>query len=74
MKGYENEIGVLDVVSGKYSTLYRPKGNYFVGQINLHWNADKFLFTETDSINWKIYEMNIDGTGKRQVSQTPYDV
>lgn len=74
LKGYENEIGIIDIESGTYSPLYKPQSGFFVGQIDLHWNADKLLFTETDNKSWKIFEMNIDGTGKRQVSQTPHDV
>lgn len=71
---YENEIGIYDPATGNYKILYKPDGKFFVGQISLHWNADKFLFTQSDSINWKIFEMNIDGSGLRQVSQTPDDV
>jgi formylglycine-generating enzyme required for sulfatase activity len=71
---YDNEIGILDPTTGTYTTLYKPEGKQFVGQINLHWNADKFLFTQSDETNWKIFEMNVDGSGLRQVSQTPDDV
>ncbi|MCK5174814.1 MAG: hypothetical protein KAR47_15575, partial [Planctomycetes bacterium] len=71
---YNNEIGIIDTATGKYFTLYKPQGRRFVGQINLHWNADKLLFTQSGETNWKIFEMNVDGTGLRQVSQTPDDV
>lgn len=71
---YDNEIGLFYPSTGKYETLYKPAGKYFVGQINLHWNADKFLFTQSDGINWKIFELKTDGSGLRQVSQTPDDV
>lgn len=71
---YENEIGIFHIATGKYETLYKPEQNYFVGQINLHWNADRFLFTQSDGTNWKIFEMYTDGLGLRQVSQTPDDV
>ena len=71
---YQNEIGIIDTATGKYTTLYRPGGRRFVGHINLHWNADKLLFTQSDETNWKIFEMNIDGAELRQVSQTPDDV
>jgi formylglycine-generating enzyme required for sulfatase activity len=71
---YNNEFGILDVATGEYTTLYRPGGKSFVGNINLHWNAEKLLFTQSDETNYKIFEMNTDGTGLRQVSQTPDDV
>ena len=71
---YDNEIGIIDIGSGKYETLYRPKGRRFVGHIDLHWDAKKLLFTQSDQYNWKIFEINIDGTGLRQISKTPEDV
>lgn len=74
LSGYQNEIGIINPKTGEFKTIYKPEGLYFVGHINLHWNGEKFLFTMSDSINWKIFEINIDGTGLRQVSQTPDDV
>jgi len=71
---YNNEIGILEPATGRYTTLYKPEGRHFVGHINLHWNGKKFLFTQSDETNWKIFEMNVDGTGLRQVSHTPDDV
>ena len=71
---YKNEIGVIDAKTGEYTTLYKPLGRRFVGHVNLHWNAEKLLFTQSDEINWKIFEINIDGTDLRQVSQAPDDV
>jgi hypothetical protein len=71
---YNNEIGILNLATGRYITLYRPKGKNFVGNINLHWNAKRFLFTQSDEINYKIFEMNIDRKDLRQVSHTPDDV
>lgn len=71
---YDNEIGIFDAVTGEYKTLYKPEGRRFVGNLNLHWNADKLLFTQSDETNWKLFEIGIDGTGLRQVSQTPSDV
>jgi hypothetical protein len=72
--GYQNEIGILNPKTGEFKTIYKPKGDYFVGHINLYWNCEKFLFTMSDSVSWKIFEIDIDGTGLRQVSQTPDDV
>jgi formylglycine-generating enzyme required for sulfatase activity len=71
---YRNEIGILNLATRKYTTLYRPRGENFVGHINLHWSATRFIFAQSDETNYKIFEMNIDGTGLRQISQTPDDV
>ena len=72
--GYENEIGVFEPATGNYTTLYRPEHGGWVGQIDLHWDGERFLFAKGDSTNWKIFEMRIDGSGLRQVSHEPDDV
>ncbi|MEX0322705.1 MAG: SUMF1/EgtB/PvdO family nonheme iron enzyme [Puniceicoccaceae bacterium] len=71
---HNNEIGIYNLDTGKYRRIYKPKDGRFVGQLNLHWDADKFLFTQSTETNWEIYEMNIDGSGKRKISNTPPDV
>jgi hypothetical protein len=45
--GYDNEIAVLSPVSpaGKVSTVYRPPGSEFVGDLCLHFDADRLLFS-----------------------------
>ncbi|MCB1123851.1 MAG: formylglycine-generating enzyme family protein, partial [Verrucomicrobiae bacterium] len=71
---YRNEIGVLDPATGAWATLYRPEGKAFVGHLNLHWDADKLLFTQSGPTNWKLFEIRLDGTGLRQVSDFPDDM
>ena len=71
---YDNEIGIYNITTKTYRSVYRPPENYFVGHMKLHWNAEKLLFTQSDSVSWKIFEIKVDGTGLRQVSQTPDDV
>ncbi|MCX8036562.1 MAG: SUMF1/EgtB/PvdO family nonheme iron enzyme [Candidatus Sumerlaeia bacterium] len=74
--GYDNEIAVLSPVrpDGRLTTLYRPADGGYVGEMDLHWNADRLLFTQSDFTNWKVWEIRTDGTGLRQVSQAPDDV
>jgi hypothetical protein len=71
---FSNEIGLFSPSTGDYKTVYKPDGKRFVGHMNLHWNAEKLLFTQSDETSWKIFEIRIDGTGLRQVSQAPNDV
>ena len=73
--GYDNEIAVLSPVSpeGKLSTLYKPKNGEFVGDIVLHFDADKMAFSMPGSNNkWQVWEMKSDGTGLRQVTSGEY--
>lgn len=71
--GYDNEICILEP-DGRLRTLYRPPDGGYVGEVDLHWDSDRILFTKSDAVNWKIFELRIDGTGLRQVSQMPDDV
>jgi formylglycine-generating enzyme required for sulfatase activity len=45
--GYDNEIAVLSPVSpqGKLATVYRPAGTEFVGDLCLHFDAGRLLFS-----------------------------
>lgn len=71
--GWDNEIAVLSPVrpDGKLTTLFRPPGSEYVGEIELHWNADRLLFTSAPGGRYRVFEMRSDGTGIRQV--TPDD-
>ena len=71
--GYDNEICILEP-DGRLRTLYRPPDGGYVGEVDLHWDGDRLLFTKSDATNWKVFEIHTDGTGLRQVSQLPDDV
>lgn len=71
--GWDNEIALLAPVrpDGKLTTLYRPGGTEYVGEIELHWKADRLLFTAAPGGRYRVFEMRLDGGGIRQV--TPDD-
>ena len=69
--GYDNEIATLDLKSlaAGPKTLYRPAKNVFVGDVDLHFGADKMLFSSLDDQGrWQVFEIKADGTGLRQVT------
>ena len=69
--GYDNEIMVLSPVrpDGKLTTLYKPEGTEFVGDLNLNFDADKLLFSMPKVPGrWQIWEIKTDGSGLRQVT------
>lgn len=79
--GWDNEIAVLEPVrpDGQLRTLYRPEGGGYVGEIDLHPQADRLLFTQSDATNWKVWELPLEGDGPRagrprQISRMPDDV
>jgi formylglycine-generating enzyme required for sulfatase activity/cytochrome c553 len=83
--GYDNEIAVLSPVSpdGALTTLYRPSNQELLGDIDLHWDADRLLFSmpsQKGAGPWNVYELALHGaTGRagrapRQVTEDWPDV
>ena len=73
---YNDEIAVLSPFSadGKITTLYKPAGGTFVGDVDLHFDADKMLFSMVGSNDsWQVWEMGIDGKDLTQVTPGKYD-
>jgi formylglycine-generating enzyme required for sulfatase activity len=70
--GYDNEIAVVSMrdPEGPARTLYRPQKGEFVGDVELHWDADRFLFSmpNTENGTWQVWEIGADGKGLRQVT------
>jgi len=69
--GHTNEIAVLSPVSpdGEIKTVYQPEGGRFVGDVDLHFDGTKMLFSMPNAKNhWQVHEVKTDGTGLRQVT------
>ena len=68
--GYTNDIVVLSPLNnGKITPLFTPDGGKYVGETDLHFDADKILFTSINAKGtWAIFEVKADGTALRQVS------
>ena len=72
--GYDNDIAVLAPVTadGTLTTLFKPDDARFVGDVDLHFDADRMLFSMAGAHRrWQVWEIQVDGTGLRQV--TPGD-
>ena len=74
--GYDNELAVLSPIrpDGQLATLYRPRRGTYVGEMDLHFDADRLLFTMPVGSTWQIHEIGVDGNGLRQVSREVSDV
>jgi len=70
-EGYDNETAILFPVrpDGQLKTLFRPNEGRYVGEMDLHFDAERLLFTMPTGRTWQIHEISIDGTGLRQVSR-----
>ncbi|MDP6637517.1 MAG: SUMF1/EgtB/PvdO family nonheme iron enzyme [Phycisphaerae bacterium] len=70
---FDNEITVLSPVrpDGKLTTLYRPESKVFVGDVDLHWDAKKMLFSsQLKNRRYEVFEIGVDGKGLRQVTKS----
>jgi len=68
--GFDNEIAILDDLKGegKLTTVYRPANGSFVGDVDLHWDADRLLFSAVGSHKrWRIFELKLDGSEPREL-------
>jgi formylglycine-generating enzyme required for sulfatase activity len=75
--GFDNEIATLSLRSpeSKLATLYRPNSPVFVGDVDLHFDADRMLFSSVGSHGrWQVFEIRADGTGLRQLTGDQSDV
>ncbi len=74
--GFDDEIGILLMSrpESEISQVYKPEKAAFLGDVDLHFDADKLLFSSTDPRGrWQVFEVGIDGRGLRQVTQGLYD-
>ncbi len=69
--GWENEIAVLSDFreGGKLSTLYEPSHGRLVSEMDLHFDAERLMFSMPDERGfWQVFEIGTDGSHLRQVS------
>jgi len=69
--GYDDAIVTLKMsdLSGRLDTVYKPEGDAFVGDVDLHYDGDRMLFSSLDTNKrWQIYEIGADGKGLKQVT------
>ncbi len=60
-RGVINELMTLDIRTGSLSTVYRPQQANYVGQFDLHFDANKLLFSSVSTNGrWGIFEISID--------------
>ena len=68
-KGYDAEIDLLTGLRGqiKSGCIYKPEADVPLSDIQLHWDADRLLFSSLDEKRkWQIYEIKTDGSGLHQ--------
>jgi formylglycine-generating enzyme required for sulfatase activity len=79
--GYACEIAILSLRSperrihpaGALTTLFKAPGTKYLADLDLHFDADKLLFTMPGTNRWQVFELRADGSGLRQVTSSPHD-
>ncbi len=69
--GYDDDIALLPLPAdgAPPATLFRPEGSHFVGDLALHFDAERLMFSSIGSHNcWHVFEIGTDGGGLRQVT------
>ncbi len=68
-RGYDNKIARLNLRSGKVSDVFKPEKGAYVGELDLHFEGEKLLFTSVDKDDvFQVMEVGVDGSNLRQVS------
>lgn len=73
--GYENELMVLSPVrpDGAVTTCFTPEAGRFVGDVDLHFDADRMLFSMPDEHNrFQIWELGVADKKLRQITSDPH--
>ncbi len=68
--GFNNKLCTLSPVhpEGKLSTLFQPTGGRFAGDVDLHFDAGRMLFSMPGANGrWQVFEMTIDGRKLREL-------
>ena len=72
--GFDAEIAELSNLRGdiKVRTIFKPDNGSSVPDLNLHWDADRILFTMADEDRrWQVYEVGVDGQNLHRVTNSP---
>jgi len=70
LTGFDNQLAVLSPVSpdGRLTTLLEPDDGRFVGDVDLHFDADKMLFSMPGANGrWQVFEINADGSALHEL-------
>ena len=69
MSGFDNELDLLSpIADGTMTTLYRPAKDVFLGDVDLHFDADRLLFSMPgDNGRWQLHEMTLADKAVRQL-------
>lgn len=73
--GFDAEIVELSNLRGEklnMRSIYKPKGDQVVTDVQLHWDADRMIFTsQDDRKHFQVFEVPVAGGAAKQVTNVP---
>lgn len=69
-QGFSNRLAVLSPVrpEGKLTTVYQPEEGRFIGDVDLHWDAERLLFSMPGSLGrWQVFELRLGDAAPREL-------
>lgn len=69
-RGFDAEIAEMSNIRGEkaFRTIYKPRDKVAVTDFQLHWDADRMIFTSINDMGlWNVFEVKTDGSGLREV-------
>ena len=70
VRGFHNRLAMLSPVrpDGEVTTVYQPDDARFVGDVDLHFDADRVLFSMPGTHDrWQVFELRLDGSAPREL-------
>jgi formylglycine-generating enzyme required for sulfatase activity len=70
--GWDHEIARFELRDprARRETVYRPTDGVFVGDVDLHFDGERMLFSSIGSNGrWQVFELGLDGSEPRQVTR-----
>lgn len=72
--GYGNDLSVFNFRTGESSVLFKPQNDEFLGDVELHYDADKLLFSSPDVAagnRWRVWELPLNAENAKLTAGTP---
>ncbi|MCC7375798.1 MAG: SUMF1/EgtB/PvdO family nonheme iron enzyme [Verrucomicrobiales bacterium] len=73
-RGYDDALCALELggTDQPLTTLYRPDRDVFIGDVDLHFDAQRLLFSSVDEKGrWQVYEWGMEGTARPLTGEQP---
>lgn len=73
--GHKNQIATLSLKDGSVETLYQPANQAFVGDLELHYDAAKIMYSSIGKNGaWAVFEMDLGNKKSKQITPEIADI